>query len=106
MADPRHGIRSESGLRPTGRASSSSFTGRFISCAARSMKRRRLRSLRSRPCWKRNFALARVLKIDSTPGFVIGDQILIRPTELGKRQTIIRDTRRSKRSGQEEIVNR
>jgi protein-disulfide isomerase len=55
---------------------------------------------------KRNFALARKRKIDGTPGFVIGDQILMGPTELGKLQTIIRDTRRSKRSGHEDIVNR
>jgi protein-disulfide isomerase len=49
---------------------------------------------------KRNLALARVLKIDGTPGFVIGSQILMGPTELDKLQTIIRDVRRSKRSSQ------
>jgi protein-disulfide isomerase len=49
---------------------------------------------------KRNLALARLLKIDGTPGFVIGDQILMGPTELEKLQTIIRDVRRSKRFSQ------
>jgi protein-disulfide isomerase len=42
---------------------------------------------------KRNLALARVLKLDGTPGFIIGDQILTGPTELDKLQTVIRKTR-------------
>jgi protein-disulfide isomerase len=49
---------------------------------------------------QRNFALARALKIDGTPGLVVGDQILQGPTELRKLQAIIQDTRR-KQSGQE-----
>jgi protein-disulfide isomerase len=49
---------------------------------------------------KRNFALASALKIDGTPGFVIGDQILMGPIELGQLQTIVRDTRLAKRSAQ------
>ena len=49
---------------------------------------------------KRNFALASDLKIDGTPGFVIGDQVLMGSIELDKLQTIIRDTRLGKRSAQ------
>jgi protein-disulfide isomerase len=49
---------------------------------------------------KRNLALARVLKIDGTPGFIIGDQIIIGPMELDKLQTVIRNTRDGKRPGQ------
>jgi protein-disulfide isomerase len=47
---------------------------------------------------KRNLALARALKIDGTPGFIIGDQIITGPTELNKLQTVIRDTRGGQRS--------
>ena len=45
---------------------------------------------------QRNLVLARVLKIDGTPGFIIGDRILIGPTELDKLQTVIRNTRDGK----------
>jgi len=49
---------------------------------------------------KRNLALAQVLKLDGTPGFIIGDQILTGPTELEKLQTVIRSTRDRRRPGQ------
>jgi protein-disulfide isomerase len=49
---------------------------------------------------KRNMALARALKIDGTPGFVIGDQILTGPIELTKLEMAIRDARRGKPFGQ------
>jgi protein-disulfide isomerase len=42
---------------------------------------------------KRNLALARVLKIDGTPGFIIGNQAITGPIELNKLQAVIRDTR-------------
>jgi protein-disulfide isomerase len=44
---------------------------------------------------KRNLALAGLLKIDGTPGFVIGSRIIVGPTKLDALQTAIRDTRRS-----------
>jgi protein-disulfide isomerase len=49
---------------------------------------------------KRNMALARALKIDGTPGFVIGDQILTGPIELTKLEMVVRDARQGKPFGQ------
>jgi len=42
---------------------------------------------------KRNLALARALRIDGTPGFIIGNQVITGPTELNKLQAMIRDAR-------------
>ena len=49
---------------------------------------------------KRNVTLARALKIDGTPGFVIGDRILMGPIDFGKLQMVIQDARGGKRYGQ------
>jgi protein-disulfide isomerase len=44
---------------------------------------------------KRNLALANVLGIDGTPGFVVGTRILVGPAELPVLQAAIRDARLS-----------
>jgi protein-disulfide isomerase len=44
---------------------------------------------------KRNLALADALGIDGTPGFVIGDRILVGPMQLNALQTVIASARRS-----------